>query len=74
MLGQLFATVPGQRAAQLLGQRSDRGGDRILDGLGAAAGQRRAVLHPWLDAVAVHPWQVQQHAERFPHGSASGGG
>ncbi|KOG36588.1 hypothetical protein ADK34_01255 [Streptomyces viridochromogenes] len=50
MLGQLLAAVPGQRSAQLLGQRGDRGGDRVPDGLGAQAGQRRPVLRPGLDA------------------------
>ena len=38
-------------------------GDRVADGLGAVAGQRRAVLDSRLVAVAVHAGQVQQHRE-----------
>jgi hypothetical protein len=55
--------VPGQRAAQLLGQGCDRGGDRVADGFGAVPGECRPVLCPWLPAVAVHTRQVQQHRE-----------
>ena len=51
VLGHLRALVPGQRAAQLLGQRRDRGGDRVADRLGAVPGQRGPVLDagssPW---------------------------
>src|SRR5437773_7798015 len=61
--GHLGALVPGERAAQLLGQRRDRGGDRVADGFGAVTGERRPVLLPRLAAVALHAWQVQQHRE-----------
>jgi len=33
VLGQLRALIPGQRSAQLVGQRGDRSGDRITNGL-----------------------------------------
>ena len=62
VLRHLRALVPGQRAAQLLGQRGDRGGDRVADRLGAVAGERGAVLDP-RPAVPVHRRQVQQHGE-----------
>src|SRR4051794_18685682 len=38
VLGQLGALVPGQRAAQVLGQGAELGGDRVADGLGARPG------------------------------------
>jgi hypothetical protein len=63
VLGHLRALVPGQRPAQLLGQRHDRGGDGGPDGLGAVSGQRGAVVDPGLVAMAVHAGQVQQHRE-----------
>src|SRR6266540_53575 len=63
VLGHLGALVPDERAAQLLGQRRDRGGDRVTDGLSSMPGQRRPVLHPRLIAVARDPRQVQQHRE-----------
>ena len=62
VLGQLGALVPGQRAAQVLGQRAELGGDRVADGLGARPGDGRPVL----DARAVAAGQrrqVQQHGE-----------
>jgi len=63
VLGELCALVPGQGPTELVGQRPDRGGDRIADGFGAVAGQRRAVVDPRPGAVAVHAGQVQQHGE-----------
>ena len=63
VLGHLGALIPGQRPAQLLGQRDDRGGDRVADSLGAVPGQRRPVLGPRLCAVTFYPGQVQQHRE-----------
>ena len=44
VLGHLGALVPGEGAAQLLGERRDRGDDRVADGFGAVAGERRPVL------------------------------
>src|SRR5260370_18762402 len=41
MLGHLRALIPGQRPAQLLGQRQDGGGDRIAGGFGAVPGDPR---------------------------------
>ena len=46
VLGHLGALVPGQRPAQLLGQRGDRRGDRVADRLGAVPGERGPVLGP----------------------------
>ena len=63
VLGHLGALVPGQRSAQLVGQRGDRGGDGVADGFGAVPGERRPVLDSRAVAVAVHAWQVQQHRE-----------
>ena len=63
VLGHLLAAVPGQRAAQLLGQGRDRRGERVPDCFGAVAGERRAVLGPGAGAVAFHAGQVQQHRE-----------
>jgi hypothetical protein len=63
MLGHLRALIPGQRLAELLGQRRDRRGDGVPDGLGAMAGQRRAVVDPDPVAVSFHARQVQQHRE-----------
>jgi len=40
LLGQFRAAIPGQRPAQLLGQRGDRGGDRVPHGFGATARRR----------------------------------
>ena len=54
VLGHLGALVPGQRSAELLGQRGDRGRDRVTDGLGAVPGERRSVLGPRLVAVTFH--------------------
>src|SRR5215211_7045045 len=51
VLGQLGALVPGQGPAQLVGQRRDRGGDRVADSLSAVAGERGAVVDPGLVAV-----------------------
>jgi hypothetical protein len=63
VLGHLGALVPGQRPAQLFGQRGDRGGDRVTDRRpGAMPGQRRTVLDPGAIA-AVHRRQMQQHRE-----------
>ena len=63
VLGHLRALVPGQRAAQLLGQRGDRRGDGVAHGLGAVPGQGRAILDSGHLAVAGHGGQVQQHRE-----------
>ena len=63
VLGHLGALVPGQRAAQLLGQRGDRRGDGVAHGLGAVPGQGRAIVDSGLLAVAGHGGQVQQHRE-----------
>src|SRR6266545_5952208 len=60
VLGHLGALVPGERAAQLLGQRRDRRGDRVADSFGAVAGERGPVLLPRLAAVALHARQGQQ--------------
>jgi hypothetical protein len=49
VLGKLLAAVPGQRPAQLSGQRDDRCGDGVADVLGAVTGQCRAVLDTGLD-------------------------
>src|SRR5207248_7621349 len=63
MLGHLGALIPDERAAQLLGQRRDRRGDRVADGLGSVPGERRPVLLPRLAAVALPARQVQQQRE-----------
>src|SRR3984885_2023508 len=62
VLGHLGALVPGQRAAQLLGERRDRVGDRVTDRLGAAPCQGRTVLDPRA-VVARHRREMQQHRE-----------
>ena len=63
MLGHLGALVPGQRSAQLLGQRRDRVA-RSRRGRPRRRDRRaRAVLCTRLVAVAVHARQVQQHRE-----------
>jgi hypothetical protein len=62
VLGQLRALIPGQGAAQLLGQRRDGGGDGVADRLGAVPGQRGTVVDPWA-AMAFHAGQLQQHGE-----------
>jgi hypothetical protein len=51
--------VPGQRPTQLLGQRRDRGGDRVPDRLCAVPGERWTVLGPGLLAVSFHAGKVQ---------------
>ena len=63
VLGHLGALVPGQRAAELLGQRGDRRSDGVADGLGAMAGESGTVFDPLPFAVAWHGWEVQQHRE-----------
>ena len=61
VLGHLRALIPGQRAAQLLGQGEDRVGDRVTHLFGAVPGDRRPVLDSWL---AIVGWrEVQQHRE-----------
>jgi hypothetical protein len=62
MLGHLGALVPDQGLTQLVGQRRDRGGDRVADSLSTVSGERRAVLDPGL-VVSGHRRQVQQHDE-----------
>src|SRR5436305_1983248 len=51
VLGHLGALVPDERAAKLLGERRDRGGDRVTDCLGSVPGQSGAVLFSRLIAV-----------------------
>jgi hypothetical protein len=63
VLGHLRALIPGQRPAQLLGQRGDGRGDRVSDGFGAVPGQRRPVLDSQLLFFSGHGWQVQEHCE-----------
>jgi hypothetical protein len=62
VLSHLGTLVPGQRSAQLLRQRDDRGGDGVSDGVRAVAGERRPVLDPGL-AEGRHAWQMQEHRE-----------
>jgi hypothetical protein len=63
VLRHLLAAVPGQGSSELFGQRRDRRRDGVPHGLSTVTGQRWAILHSWLDAVAVHTRQVQQHRE-----------
>jgi hypothetical protein len=63
VLGHFLASVPGQRASELGGQRRDRGCERVLHGDGAAVGESRPVLRSRDDAVTVLAWQVDQHRE-----------
>ena len=63
MLGHFGALVPGQRAAELLGQGRDRRSDRVSDGLGAVAGESGPVVDSLPFAAAWHGWEVQQHRE-----------
>ena len=63
MLGHLSALVPGEGAAELLGQGRDRGSDSVAYGLGAVAGESGPVVDPFPFAVASHGWEVQQHRE-----------
>ena len=58
----LGALVPGERPAQLSGQRRDRSGDGVTDGVGAVTGERGTVLGSRA-TVAAHRRQVQQHRE-----------
>ena len=55
------ALVPGQRAAELLGQRGDRRSYRVSDGLGTMAGESGPVFGSLPFAVAWHGWEVQQY-------------
>src|SRR5271168_1128093 len=55
VLCHLRALVPGERAAQLLGQRGDLSGDGIAHCFSSAAGQRRPVLRSWA-TLARHWW------------------
>ena len=58
MLSHFDSLVPGQRAAELLGQGGDRLSDSIAYGLGAVAGKRGPVVDPLLFSVAWHGWEV----------------
>jgi hypothetical protein len=75
MLGQFRALIPGQRPAQLLRQGDDRARDRVAHRLGAVSGERGAVLHANLKAMADHARQVQQQgkARRALHQGADRG-
>lgn len=59
MSGQLRALIPGQRFAELFGQRRDLRSDGIADGFGAVSGQRGPVLDSGIETVTPHGWQVQ---------------
>ena len=63
VLGHFDSLVPGQRAAELLGQGGDRRSDGVSYGLGAVAGESGPVVDPLPFAVAWHGWKVQQHRE-----------
>jgi len=63
MSRQLLAAVPGQRTAQMLGQRGDRRSERVLHGDRPVASQRRPVLGARDEAVAGFAGQVDQHRE-----------
>ena len=58
VLGHFGALVPGQGAAELLGQCRDRLCDGVSDCLGAVAGKRGSVVDPLLFSVAWHGWEV----------------
>ena len=58
VLGHFGALVPGQGAAELLGQGGDRLCDGVSDCLGAVAGERGPVVDPLLFSVAWHGWEV----------------
>ena len=58
VLGRLSSLVPGQRPAQLLGQRDDRARDGVTYRLGAMTGECGPVLHASLVAMARHARQV----------------
>jgi len=62
VLSQFGALVPGQRAAQVLGQFAELGCDRVADGVRARTGDRRPVLDPRAVAAGQRR-QVQQHGE-----------
>src|SRR5437762_1532792 len=61
VLGHLGALVPGQRAAQLLWQRDDRGGDRVPDRLSTVPGQGGAVVHSL--SLPGHRREIKEHRE-----------
>ena len=63
VLGHFDSLVPGQRAAELLGQGGDRRSDSVSYGLGAVAGKRGPVVDSLLFSVAWHGWEVSQHRE-----------
>ena len=63
VLGHFGSLVPGQRAAELLGQGGDRRSDGVSDGLGAVTGEGGPVVDPLLFSVAWHGWEVFQHRE-----------
>src|SRR5262245_51138328 len=63
VLSHLCALVPRQRAAQMFGQRRDRGGDRVTDCFSSVPGERGTILDPKLFAVSFHARQMQQHRE-----------
>ena len=46
VLGKLGTLVPGERTAELLGQRCDRTGDLLTDGFGTMGGERRPIPFP----------------------------
>jgi hypothetical protein len=63
VLSHLRPLVPGQGAAELLGQAADRLGDGVTDGLRSMAGEGRTVLDAGFAAVAIHAGQVQERGE-----------
>ena len=58
VLGHLGALVPGERVAELVGQRGDHSGDLVADRFGAVTGQCGPVLGSWGVTVAGHRGQV----------------
>lgn len=67
MLSHFRALIPGQRAAQFLGQGDDGARDRVADSLGAMTGKRRPILLARAIAVARKAGEMQQH--RKPRGA-----